>query len=96
MVVMPDPFTQNHSQMFIAEGNDEVQALAPHRSDQSFTVGIGLWCSHRCSQNLQAETLNSFIHLFRENAVAIMDEEAISVIAGDGLADCCAVQKAVG
>ena len=84
---MRHPFSQNSSQMFLAERNHEIQALAPHRSNQSFTVRIGLRCSRRGSQRLQAETLNGFIHLLREDAVAIMDQEAIVVVAGNGLAE---------
>ncbi len=87
MIVMRKPFSKNSSQMFLAERNHETQALAPDGSNQSFTVRIGLRRSHRGSQRLQAETLNGFIHLLREDAVAIMDQEAIVVVAGNGLAE---------
>jgi len=70
---MGSPFAKNSSQMFLAKWDHEIQTFAADGSNQSFTVGIGLGCSRRGSERFQAETLNRLIHLFREDAVAVMD-----------------------
>jgi hypothetical protein len=41
-IVMHNPLPQNSPQVLFAPRDHPVQALAPHASDQSFTVGIGV------------------------------------------------------
>ena len=84
-IVMRDPFSQNPSQMFFTKRNHEIQTLAANRSHQSFTIGIGLGRSRRGSQSLQAKTFDGLIYLLREDAVTVMDQEPIGMIARDGL-----------
>ena len=81
VIVMGNPLRQNLSQVSFAERNHEVQA------NQSFTIGIGLRCSDRRSQDFQTQILYGLIHFFGEDAVPIMDQEAIAVIARNGFAE---------
>ena len=87
VIVMGNPLRQNLSQVSFAERNHEVQAFAPHCTDQSFTIGIGLRCSDRRSQDFQTQILYGLIHFFGEDAVPIMDQEAIAVIAWNGFSE---------
>src|SRR5262249_13743030 len=41
-VVMPDPLSQQSSQMIVGKGNDVVQSFPPKRSKNAFTNRIGL------------------------------------------------------
>jgi len=45
-IVMHNPLPQNSPQVLFVQRDHPVQALAPHASDQSFTVGIRLWRLH--------------------------------------------------
>jgi hypothetical protein len=83
VIIMANPLAQSGSQMVLAERNHEVQTLPSHGTDQSLAIGIGLWRSDRCSHNLEAHVLNGLIDLRREDAVTVMDQEPIRVIAWD-------------
>ena len=41
-IVVADPFAKESTEMPLREGNQEVQALAPYRANESFIMGIGL------------------------------------------------------
>ena len=52
------------------------------RTDQPFTVSIGLRRLHRCSQYLQPECFQLIVDLGRENRIPIMNQKSIGMIAG--------------
>ena len=41
-IVVADPFAKEPTEMPLRERDQEVQALAPYRANESFTMGIGL------------------------------------------------------
>ena len=41
-IVMADPFAKEPTEMPLRKWNQEVQALAPYRANESFAMGIGL------------------------------------------------------
>jgi hypothetical protein len=83
-----DPGTQRHAEMALAQRDHEIQAFAPHRSDQPFTIRICLWSSHWRAQNLQVEViLQLLVQLPREDRIAIVDQELIRMVARDGFAE---------
>src|SRR5262249_48543635 len=73
LIVMANPITQNGTQMLFSKWNHAVQTLPPHRSDQSFTVGIGLWSPDWCAQNIQAQISNRVVDALGEDLVTVMD-----------------------
>jgi hypothetical protein len=41
-IVVADPFVQQPTEMLLRERDQEIQALAPYRANESFAMGIGL------------------------------------------------------
>jgi hypothetical protein len=65
-----------------AERNDEIQALSPHRSDQSLAECVGLWCSNRRFDDLQPKGGHGCVQFRGERRVTIVNEVPILMIAG--------------
>jgi hypothetical protein len=83
-IIMVDPITKQSAQMPLTQGYEEVQALASHRPDQTFAIGIRLGRLRRGSQHSQPESLGQLLVEFcREDRVAIVDEKAVSTLAGN-------------
>jgi hypothetical protein len=53
----------------------------------SLSQYAGLRCSDRRSQEFQTQILYGLIHFFGEDAVPIMDQEAIAVMAWNGFSE---------
>ena len=62
-MIMPDPCVQQTSQVVLAEGNQEVQALPPQRAQEPLTQGIGLGTPHRCFQDPATQVPHLLIEL---------------------------------
>jgi len=67
--------------MALVEGNQEVQTFATKAAAQSFAYGVRLWGSHRRSQNPYPQIGKALVHRLREDAVPIMDDEAVGMAA---------------
>src|SRR5215472_3133721 len=67
--------------MAFVEGNQEVQALATKAAAQSFAYGVRLRGSHRRPQNPYPQIGKALVNRLREDAVPIMDDEAVGVAA---------------
>ena len=63
--------------MPFVERNHPIETFAPCRPDEAFTVRIGLRRPHWRLQHLKRHRPKGLVHGWRENAIAIMDEEAI-------------------
>src|SRR5580704_13434443 len=50
-----DPGTQRHAEMALAQRDHEIQAFAPHRSDQPFTIRICFRRPYRRAQHPQSK-----------------------------------------
>ena len=66
--------------MSLTQWDHEIQAFAPHCSDQPFAVGIRLRCPRRRPQHAQTKGLDLIIHFCREDGVAIAYDKAIDMI----------------
>src|SRR4029453_17890875 len=72
--------------MSFVQWNDKVQTFSAHCPDDPLADRIGHRCPHRRFEHPQPHVPNTLVHLFGENRVAIMDEEAIGMVNWDRLA----------
>ena len=79
-VVMGHPLRKNRRKMPFVERNDPIEALAPCRPAEAFTIRVRLRRTHRRLQHLSRHRPKGLVHGRREDAIAIMDEEAIGAI----------------
>src|ERR1017187_6843379 len=87
-VIVRHPGTQRHPQMSLVQRDHEIQTLPPHRSNQPFTICNRLWCPHWSAQNLQFKiTSQSLVQLPREDRIAVVDQEPITVVAREGFSE---------
>ena len=77
MVVVDRPIPNRHLQMAFVEGNQKVQTFATKTPAQSFAYGVGFRGSYWRPQNSYTQIRQTLVDVFREDAVAIVDEEAI-------------------
>src|SRR6516165_7726801 len=80
-VIVDRPIPHRHLQMAFVEGNQEVQTFAAKTPAQSFAYGVGFRGSYWRPQNSYTQIRQTLVDLFREDAVAIVDEEAIEMTA---------------
>ena len=69
------------------ERDEPVEALSAAGPDESLNVRIGPWRPHRCPEHPQPEPGDRRVDLAGEDAVAVVDEEAVAVVVGDRLAE---------
>jgi len=80
-IVMRDPFSEGAAEVTLVEQNHPVQALAPNRPDQPFAKCLRLWQSYGRPQHRQPHRRDGPIDTFRVDAVVIMYEESIRLVA---------------
>src|SRR5215470_18240566 len=69
--------------MVYRQKNNEVQAFAPQRTDESLTECICLKTLERRFEDPESKVLYAAVELRREDAIAIMEEKAIVMIRWD-------------
>ena len=69
--------------MVCRQRDNEVQACAPQRADESLTECIGLGALGRRFEDPESKVLYAAVELRREDAIAIMEEKAIVMIRWD-------------
>src|SRR5215831_5516377 len=79
-VIMRGPLTNNPLEMTFVEGNQEVETFATKASAQSLAHRVGLGGSHRRPQNSYTQVRQTLVDFLCEDAIAIMDDEAIGMI----------------
>ena len=85
-VIVGDPETQRPPQMALVQGNHEIQAFPAHRAHQLFTIRVRRWCPRGSAQNLQIKvTLQLLVQLPREDRIAVVDQELITMVTGNGV-----------
>src|SRR5262252_10265682 len=84
-VIVGCPIPNRHLQMAFVEGNQEVQALATKAAAQSFAYGVRLRGSHRRPQNPYPQIGKALVNRLREDAVPVMDDEAVGMAAQERL-----------
>jgi hypothetical protein len=77
---MRHPFFYDAVEMPFVQGDHTVQALAPHRPNDAFTDGIGLWTARWRFQHSQPQIPNVLIEGWGENCISVMDQQAIRMV----------------
>ena len=72
--------------MVCRQRDNEVQAFAPQRADESLTECIGLGALGRRFEDPESKVVYVLVKLLGENAVAVMQQEAVTMVRGDGFA----------
>ena len=78
-VIVDCPIPNRHLQMAFVEGDQEVQTLATKAAAQSLAYGVRLRGSYRCPQNPYSQTGKTSVNRLREDAVPIMEDEAVGM-----------------
>ena len=66
---MRHPVAKDSPQVMLVDRNYMVQAFSSNRSNEPLAVGVGRWRFYRSAENLQAKSVQVFIHLRREDRV---------------------------
>src|SRR5215471_10027554 len=80
-VIVDGPIPNSPLQMTFVEGNQEIQTFATKAPAQSLAHGVRLGGSHRRPQNSYPQVGESLVDFLCEDAIAIMDEEAVGMTA---------------
>jgi len=74
--------------MPLVQWNHEIQALAPHRSDQPFAIRVRFRRPHRRAQNPQPKgAFELLVQVRREDRIAAMDQELVWMVARNGFSE---------
>lgn len=84
-VVVGDPLRQDTPQMPLVQRNHPIETLAPRGANESPAVPVGLRRADGCLQQAQRHGAERLINRGREDAVAIVYEEAIRPIDGKAI-----------
>src|SRR5215471_5039654 len=94
-VIVHGPIPNRHVQMALVEWNQEVETFATKAAAQSLAHRVRLWGPHRRTQNLYTQICKTLVDICREDAVTIVDDEAVPMIAGSASRNCCSVHSSV-
>ena len=84
-IVVANPLAKNPLYMTFAEWNQKVQAFSSNRSDQPFTERVGLGCSDRRLQDMDAEAFQCGVQVQGEDSIAVVDGVPVGMIEGEEL-----------
>src|SRR5262249_53750180 len=87
LVIMRYPCCQQTLHMVCRQRDNKVQALSAQCAQQSFTEGIRLRSPHRCLEHPQPQMTYALVKLRGENAVPIMQKEAVAMVSRDRCAE---------
>ena len=76
-VIVRGPLPKNHLQMVLVEWNQQVETFATKAPAQSLAHRVRLLRSHRRPQNSYTEVRQTLVDFRSEDAIAVVDEEAI-------------------
>ena len=83
-VIMRGPLTNNPLEMAFVQGKQEIQTFATKAPAQSLAHRIRLRCSHRRPQNSYPQVRETLVDFRSEDAIPIVNEEAVGMIARQG------------
>ena len=78
--VVRDPLRQDTPQMVFVERDHPIETLASSGPDESLAVPVGLRRADGCLQHAQRHSVQPIVNRGREDAVAIVHEDAIGAI----------------
>lgn len=85
-IIVWHPLVQETPQVVLGERDQEVQALPATCAQEPLTHTISLGTAQRSFQDPETEVSHLLIELLGENAVAVMDQETVTVINRHGFA----------
>ena len=77
---MGHPLRKNRPKTPFVEQNHPIETLAPCRPDEAFAMRVRFRRAHQRLQHLERHRPEDLVHGWREDAIAIMDEETIRTI----------------
>ena len=80
------PLREDAPQVVCRQGNQVIQAFSPQRAQQPLAERVRLGTLGWRFQDPESEVLYAAVKLRREDAIAIMDEEAIAMVRWDRFA----------
>ena len=80
-VIVHGPIPNRDLKMALVEWNQEVETFATKAATQSLAHRVRLWGPHRRTQNLYTQVCKTLVDICREDAVTIVDDEAVRMIA---------------
>src|SRR5215475_4927681 len=80
-VIVDRPIPNRHLQMAFVERKQEVETFATKAAAESFAHRVRLWGPHWRPQNPYTQIGKTLVDIRREDAVAIVDDETIRMIA---------------
>src|SRR5215813_7203451 len=83
-VVVHSPIPNSHVKMAFVEWNQEVQTFATKAAAESLAHRVRLWGPHWRTQNPYPQICKTLVEILREDAVAVVDDEAVRLIARQG------------
>ena len=89
--------TQGSPQVPLVQRNHEIQALSSYCPNQPFAMRIRMRCPNWRAHHSQAKgELQFLIQFRREDRIAVVDQEPLRMITGDGFAEPLQGHLAVG
>src|SRR5215468_2799427 len=85
-IVMRHPCVHDASQVMLGEWDHTIQAFPSQRADEPLAERIGLRRPYRRLAHPQPQVADALVELVREDAIAVMDEEAIGMVSGNRFA----------
>jgi hypothetical protein len=75
-------FGKDAPEVTFVDRNQEVEALATYRSDESLAEGICGWRSDGRFQDAYPEAVQGRIYIRRKDGIAVVDQQTVGVIEG--------------
>ena len=80
-VIIRGPLTNDFLEMTFVEGNQETETFATKAPAHSLAHRVGLGGSHGRPQDSHPQVSETLVDVLTEDAVAIVDQEAVGMIA---------------
>ena len=76
VIVVVDIYLQNEPQMSSIQDEDKIQALCAYRPHPAFGIGIRIWGTVRCQDDIDAFRLEDCIENVCELLILVVNQEA--------------------
>ena len=84
VIVVVNPQLKGAPEMPLTQRNKKVQTLSTHRAHKALAYRVCFWSPQGCSQNSDAHVRHGLVQFLREDAVPIVDHEAVRMAARQG------------
>jgi hypothetical protein len=87
VIVVVNPQLKGAPEMPLSQWDQKVQTLSTRGAHKALAHGVCFWCPHRCSQDPDAHVRYGLVQFLREDAVPIVDHEAVRMAARQGFTE---------